>query len=58
MSKGGKRKGAGRPKGAPTFVYSIRTTSEGWQWLNRQAIKGQMLSVGGWARKQAEKETE
>jgi hypothetical protein len=58
MSKGGKREGAGRPKGPATFVYSIRTTREGWQWLNRQAIKGQMLSVGGWAREEAAKAAE
>lgn len=56
--RGGKRKGAGRKAGPRTFAYSIRTTPEGWQWLNQQATKCQMLSVGGWARKEAEKAAE
>lgn len=48
--KGGKRKGAGRKAGLPTFTRSIRTTAEGWKWLETQAGP---LSIGMWARKQA-----
>jgi hypothetical protein len=49
--RGGARKGAGRKAGPPTFTRSIRTTAEGWSWLNTQA-RG-YGSVGAWAKASA-----
>jgi hypothetical protein len=39
----------GRPKKRPTITRSVRTTPQGWRWLQKQAKTAGHTSVGQWA---------